>query len=475
MTFDDNSDPDSGMPDFQRYYLLHSLVKEAQSNAEYIYLEMDELEDAVSFFIDEGIYENANELLQYALVVYPDAASLSLLKAELLIIQKKFDEARAIINEVEKKEPYLTNIYVLKAAIFEAENDEAKALIEYNKALENKVDEPEIIFEEMGYFFFYKADYKNALDCFDKYITIDNENLAVFEMITNIFIETQTIVDGLIYFEDYTSKFPECPFAWFSLARLFETDKQYAKAVKTYENGLRIDDTHTDAILSVLNCLRILKDYKRVIKICNYYKNFNYPIFLVEKAETYIEMDELELARTEYLAIFEKDPESTEAIVGISNILKLEGYFEKALNFINAALLKDDNNVVLLINKAFLLKDSGAFDSAIELFEKIVSMEFVGDVSKIYFHLAETYLFSEDLPSAINSLTEALENYENDTELRFLLAACYFLNGETDNAHTAFEDAMSGNCDNSKVFFEKVPEALNDNMILEIMRKNGLM
>ncbi len=475
MTFDEYNDKENSIPDFQRYYQLHSQVKEAQSTSKYIYLEIDELEDAVSFFIDEEIYENAGELLQYALEIYPDVAAFMLLKAELLIIHKKFDAARALINEVEKKEPYLTNIYVLRAASFEAENDEAKALLEYNKALENDVDEPEIIFEEMGYFFFAKADFKSALDCFDKYIAIDNENRSVFDMITNIFIETQSIVDGLIFFEDYTSRYPDCPYGWFSLARLFETDKQFAKAVKTYENGLRIDDTHTDAILSVLNCLRNLKDFKRIIKICNYYNDFNYPIFRVEKAETYLEMDEMELARTEYTDIYEKNPENTDAIVGIANIFKLEGYFDKALNFINSALIKDENNVVLLINKAFLLKDAGDFDSAIELFEKIISLEFVGDVSKIYFHLAETYLFTENIPSAINVLTDALDNYENEPDIMFLLAACYFLNGDDENALTVFEEAMLCDADCSRVFFSKVPEALNDNMILEIMKKNGLL
>jgi len=475
MAFGENYNNGAHVPDNERFYHIYEKVRDAQANARYFFLDSQELEDATSFFIDEEEYDIAGELVHYALEAFPSDTGFLLFKAELLIIAKDYVTARSLLDAVEVKEPYLATIYILRAAIYEAENNDEKALAEYEKALSIDVDEPEFIYEELGYYYLSKNVPEKALEWFIKYLDADRDNGSVFEVVTNIYIDTKNILDGLLFFEDFTGRYPDCPFAWFSAAHLFEYEKQYKKAVKAYEKGLQIDDSHIDAVLGAINCLRALNEYPRILKICNHYKDFNYPAFPVEKAETYLDMNETELALNEYMKIYEHDNTSTDAIVGISKIYKLNGFPDKALHYLNAGLDQNEDDVVLLIHKAFLLKDTGDFTEAVAIFESILDMEFVGDAGKIYFYLADTYLQADDLNASVNILIQGLETFEKDPELMFFLAACYYSSGDKEKAYALFEDAIAVDNEYYHIFFEKCTIAANDNLLLDIIRKNGII
>ncbi len=474
MTFGDFSFEDEEHDDLNKYHIIYEKIKEALSESKILYFDNEDLLDAVEFFLDEEEIEMANDIIDYALIIFPANNDFLLLKSEVFIELAEYDKAFNIIDEIENKEPYLAKIYILRASAYEDMNRDEDALSEYIKALNNNVNDIDLIFEELGYYYLSKKKYHEAAENFKECLEIDTENSAVFDALTNIYLEHLGTLDGLSFFEQYTNKNPDSIYAWYSAAQLFEAEEFFNKAISAYEKVLQMDDTFTNAILNVISCLRKTKNYLRVFKICKHYKDTNYPLFLYEMAETHLDMGDVDEAMLVYKGILKNNDKDVGAIIGLSHCYLIYDEDVKAFNFIESALTENENNIELLLEKAFILKNQDKFKEAIEVYRLISDIDGISETNELSFEIADLYIVMKEIENARTELHKALIIYPNDARLNFALAASYYLLNENEAAYNYFEVAMAIEPDKYDVFFERCENAQNDTLFQDILKKHNI-
>jgi len=462
---------DSNAESVNNYLEIYKSVKEATVNSKLIFLDNQELEDSITYFIDEEEPQKALEIINYSLAIFSGNIEFLLLKAEVLIDLKLYDDVLILLSQIECKEPYNTRIYLLRASVYEINKDDVKVISEYHKALFNDVNEPELIYEELGFYYMTKENYKDALKSFKKCIELDQDNNPVFDALTDIYIE-QGALDGLTFFEQFTHSYTECINAWFSVGRLFQSEELYHKAIKAYEKVLQIEKFHLISIENVIYCLRQTDNFKRIIKICNHYINFMHPYFVYEIAETYFDMGEVEESFKYYYQLHDENPNDVEALLGIARCYSFQGLYNKAFQFIDIGLKKNADNVDLLVFNGLLLKETGNYIKATEILEKALSLESENDSSEACFELADIYCETEDYIAAIEVLQKGIDENFKNSRLMFLLAACYYNLNDKVKAYFSFEEAIGiDNC-GYDIFFKNCFSAQEDNFFWETIQKN---
>jgi len=473
MSFGDFLFDGSNADSIDNYLLIYKSVKEATDNSKLIFLDNQELEDSITYFIDEDEPQKALEIINYALSIFTENVEFILLKAETLIDLKKFEEALILLNIIENKEPYNARVYLLRASIYEINNEGDKVIGEYHKALFNDVNEPELIYEELGFYFLSKENYNDAVKSFKKCIEIDKENINVFDALTDIYIEHLGTIEGLSFFEQFTNANPECINAWFSAGCLFQDEELYHKAIKAYEKVLQIDEHHLISIENVIQCLKLTRNFKRIVKICRYYIDFMHPYFVYEMAETLFDMGEVDDSLKHYFQLYDENQNDIEAILGIARCYAFQGYYKKAFQFLDIGLKNNIDNTDLLVFKGLLLKETGEYDSAAKDLEKALLLGFDSDNSDVFFELADVYCEIDDFNAAIDALLKGLDENKNNPKLLFFLAACYYNFNNKEKAYLTFEDAIVLEKNAYNIFFDKCIIAQSDNYIMDIIQKNN--
>ena len=466
---------DSDVDGVKNYLSIYESVKEATNNSKLVFLDNQELEDSIGYFIDEEEPQKALEITNYALSIFPENVEFGLLKAETFIDLNDLEKAMALLNAIENRVPYIAKIYLLKASVHEINNEDDKVIGEYHKALFNDVNEPELIYEELGFYFLSKENYIDAVKSFKKCIEIDKDNISVFDALTDVYIENLSTLEGLTFFEQFTNANPDCINAWFSVGRIFQAEERYLKAIKAYEKVLQIDEYNLISIENAIQCLKLTENYKRVIKICQYYNDFMYPYFAYEMAETCFDMGDTDESLKYYFQLYNENQKEIETVLGIARCYTFQGYYTKAFQFIDIGLKYNKDNTDLLVFKGLLLKETGDYTQAVEVLEKALCFEFEGENDEAFFELADIYCELNDYNAAIDSLLKGIDENANNAKLMFFLASCYYNSNNKEKAYSIFEDAYILDDSLYNIFFEKCFLAQNDIVFLDIIKKNGIL
>jgi len=475
MGFEDNFFEDSEEKEIEQYQQIIEDISNALETKDIIYFDSEELYDAADYFISINDQDKALKIINYALNIFPNNTDFQLLKAEVLINKESFKEAMHLLKEIEKKEPYNTHVYIYKANIYQIEGQSKKSIKEFQRALTLNVNDPEIIYEHMGHFYIVEEDFDLALENFLKCVELDNDNENAFRTLTDLFITEFDVMDGLALFEKFTSEHPDAIYAWYSAGRLFQVLKLYDKAIKAYEKALRIDNDFTDAIENVINCLKETEDFARIIQICKYYKDYNYPYFVYELAEAYYSMGELDLAKKNYFEIYNKIPNHTGSITGIARCFFVNYEYQKAFNFLDTCIKNIADNYELIFYKGILQKNYGLLEEAAITFSQAHNQSEFEDNSDLAFELADTYYLLEEFDKAYDVLlTNHNTNIFISPKNLFFLAACYYNRNDLDKAYNYFEDAIKMNSKLWNVFYDKCTKAESDMIILELIKKYDL-
>ena len=139
------------------------------------------------------LYKNAIEILEHALKLYPDSNYYKLELIDLLIDEKKYDEAVNIINEVENKHPNYACIYNSKARVDYRLKNLEQALNDINECikLDNKNAES----------YYFKGLILNDLNRFDEAKETIYEAIKLNPSIAKYYSQMARSYQGLSDFE----------------------------------------------------------------------------------------------------------------------------------------------------------------------------------------------------------------------------------------------------------------------------------
>ncbi|SHJ37543.1 tetratricopeptide repeat protein [Thermoclostridium caenicola] len=198
-------------------------------------------------------YDKAEEVLNTALNLFPKDPGFIIDKANLLIERKKFDEALAVLAELENAEEtddaVRRRIYMERAQIYASREDvrSAIAALEQAKALSEKAGEfdTEVIF--------LLANCHLSTEEYEKVLGYAQELLEKAE-------------DG---YQKETARYFE-PFALKMLGRMDEALPKYKDAINEYRNQALAAPGNLDAYLLRTMCLRDIGQYDKALELIDY-------------------------------------------------------------------------------------------------------------------------------------------------------------------------------------------------------------
>ena len=221
------------------------------------FIEQEGFERLVEYFDEKDKFAEAITVCDYAINQYPNTAALLLLKANLLIVTKKYTDALELLNESEALDNLDSNLYILKTDAYLALDMHAKATELLEAAIENFDGEEKIdlLFELCDVY----DDYENFEKVFDCLVLILNQDPANEEALYKICFWTDFTgrnEESITLHKQIIEEQPFNELAWFNLGAAYQGIKLHEKALDAYAYVIAINENlkmHT-AIWEMLIC-----------------------------------------------------------------------------------------------------------------------------------------------------------------------------------------------------------------------------
>ncbi|MBQ3102359.1 tetratricopeptide repeat protein [bacterium] len=234
------------------------------------------------------------------------------------------------------------------------------------------------------------------------------------------------------------------------LADCYKLNGQVRKAIETYEEILEEEPSELQAILSLAELFRLLKNKPNSLKylkmILDNPKSTNENI---ESALVYLARINTELADHEeaikYLdRIQELYPDDYSVMTQRVNALQKMKNWAKCLEIYEKILIKNPNDLDTYEKIGQMKFNLKQWDEALELYQKLLETDEIGGKNYILHknRIAEIYINTGKNDAAIELLTELLKENPTEDMLAFTLAQAYLGDGDYERAVALYTNLM---------------------------------
>ena len=399
------------------------------------YFDAEELTDIAEYYASQGDETKAEEAIDFALRLHPTNTDALVFKSRSLCIKGKLSEAYQIMNLIE--DPSDREVQFLKADL----------LME-----ERRMEEADAIFEELA-----KSEDESLevlLDVVLTYLDVNQQELA-FKWITKIqekgYNETNSqkyrdvwcdycMTFG--YAEKATNAFQlsldELPYSiphWCGLAKCYLAQNETEKAHESADFALAIDENNMEALEVKAFChihnenhkeaLVILKQILPKAKVPTRIYALMAKCYLdlemaVEAKETCKEW----LAKCPKLTNFEKSEIFSYISMCCFNLHQpIEG-----MNYIDAALTMEPTFRGAILQKGMLHIELNEIEEAERLFKKVLDISPDDEQCEILYNIANCYFYLHKYPETITWCERIIQEYPEDQMEALHLMACSHFN-----------------------------------------------
>ena len=441
------------MEDNNRYYqsrhflrLLHRYEK-AVSEGHMPYLEADELTDIAEYYMTGKQDEKANQAIQAAIDMHPDAPDPQIFLARQKMFYGQLDEARAIIDGITEQEDCEVIYVRAEILIKEGRAQEASAFLH---------EQAELMQDSLDTFLY---------DCAAIFMDYDQWELA--EEWTAILKDTYPTHPSLPIMEaeikmgldDYETALPmlqdileEEPYnseAWNLLAETYVALEKYPEAQEAADYSLAINPQDSNALLMKANAYMrdeqmatAIQHYTQYLEkqpddlsvqlslaICyNSTERFEEALALLSKAEQYArkltdrqtDLSQIYLMRAYALSRQKKFHEALTAMarareiggeqqswqfdIAEAEIYLWNGQAKQAEDFFAKSLSESPEQGETLFNIALAYSNAGYYDCAIDLLDDVWTIYGTQEGKFVVPYLADCYLSKNDMPNFLKYL-----------------------------------------------------------------------
>ena len=399
------------------------------------YFDAEDLTDIAEYYLHIGQEDQSEDVINYALQLYPNNTDALIFKIRSLVTKGKKDEAYQLMNLIEDTSD--REVKFLKADLMIDENRYQEAEIVFKELAENENYSIEILtditfsymdanlkeyaykwlkkIEEKGYSLMNSQRYRNAW-C-DFYMTFSGEE----EKAENVF---QLTLD----------KHPYSIIHWNGLAKCYLAQMKIQEAHEAIDFSLAIDDKNMDALEIKGYCYILHKNYESAISIYQKALSIN-----DQKGSLYhsLAQCQLEIGNiTEALHYYNEWLMKCQALTKYEKS-EIYGYIsmcycnlqqpKEGMEYINASLDLNPFQINAIIQKGTLHLQLGEKESAEQMFNKAISITPTDEMPDTIFGIAYSYFFMKDYQQTIQWGEIILKEYPNEeNNVLILLIYSYF-------------------------------------------------
>ena len=397
-----------------------------RSGKGFSFIEEEGFEQIIEYFTEKEQFIEALEASEMAITQFSYSSSLLILKADILISLRRYEESLFILEKAELLDWNDIDLYIVKTDALLALDKQEEAAYLLEAAIELFEGE-----EKIGLLF-------ELTDVYDDYEKFDK----VFDCLKLILEQEPDSEEALYkicFWTDYTGRNEESiklhqsildinPFselAWFNLGAAYQGIKLYEKSIDAYQYSVALNEKFDYAYRNMGDAFIRLKKYKEAIESLEKVLELSLPEYVIYEAigHCYERMQNFAQARFHYKKASHLNPGDCQMHYKIATTYMNEGAWQNAIKSLQTALkfhlLQPDYNLAL--GRCYLELEN--YDEAITYLEKFSSDDaMLSSFAKGA--IGDAYAQKKQFKEALEYYLKAAESNKNDfTTPRYLLKA----------------------------------------------------
>jgi len=455
--------------------LIQELLKQFENlktGRSHSFIEEDAFEKIIDYYQEKEDLIRAMEAAEIASEQFPYSAMLLIKKADILLANRRYQEALDTLDQASLLDSGDINLYILKTDAFLALDKQQKAVKLLEEALSHFEGEEkiELLFELADVYDDYE-DFDKVFDCLKLILDDDPNNEEALYKICFWTDFTGRNEEGIRLHLKIIDDFPYNELAWFNLAAAYQGLKLYEKAIDAYKYAITIEEKFDYAYRNMGDAYIRLRKYKEAIEALEKVNELAKPEDVIFEAIGYCyeKMRNHAQARFYYRKASHLRQDDSKLFYKIACTYYNEGQWQACIKQLDTAMkihrLQPEYNLLAGECKMQL----GLFRDAIQYFSTVVRIrpKNAGGWEALIRCLYKADFLEEALLQA-----EAALHVTNGKPLFiFYKAAVLFAMGKTKEALLQLDSAMVNTPKLLKKFVELNPAILQNQQVVDMLAR----
>ncbi len=408
------------------------------------FLDEEAFEKIIDYFDDVEDIPQALEAAELGAEQFPYSSALLIKKADLLIATRRYREALDLLDHVELLDHRDINLYILKTDALLALDQQEKAVVLLENALELFEGEErlELLFELADVYDDYE-EFDKIFDCLKLILEQDPLNEEALYKICFWTDFTGRNEESIRLHQSIIDEYPYSELAWFNFAAAYQGLKLYEKAIDAYKYAVAIDEKFDYAYRNMGDAYIRLRKYRDAIEALERVLELSRPEDVIYEAigHCYDRLKNFAQARFYYRKASHLNPEDSKLHYKVACTYLNEEQWAAAVKHLDTALqfhrLQPEYNLAMGECKMQL----GQHKEAIHYFSVVVRQR-PKNVSG-WEALIRCLYYGEFFEEALEQVKAAQSMTDNKPVFSFYATAVYFALGRSREALQQLEKGMS--------------------------------
>ena len=436
-----------------------------------LFFDSNDFENIIHHYLENGKIALSKRAIKLGLEQHPSSINLRLFQVEILVIENKFKEANNLLDRLHNIEPRNEEIFIQKANVLSKQDKHQQAIDTLLIAIDlsNTPEDDGDLYALVGMEYLFLDQFESAIIYFKKCLESDISDYSALHNIVYCYDFLNQHTEAIDYLNIFLNTNPYCEVGWHQLGRQYFTIKDYTKANAALDFAIISDDTFVGAYLEKGKVLEKLKQYEEAIENYKITLALDDPtsFALLRIGQCYAKLDEEDLAVQFFKKAIDEDALLDKAWIGITKFYMKRLNYQKALYYINKAVIIDGDNAAYwklyaAVNKRlnFLEEAERGYKQSLELgnFELIT-----------WLNRTDVLITLGDHDAAIFNLLQASEFYPENAEVEYRLAGLYFTVHQPEEGRFHLKNGTRLNIDYNFIISELFPQLTDKPLIKAII------
>lgn len=436
----------------------------------YAFLEEDAFEKIIDYFDEKDDMARALEAAELGVGQFPYSASLMIKKADLLIATRKYTDALTILEAAEILDSTDIDIYILKTDVYLALDEQEKAVVLLEEALDHFDGEERInlLFELADVYDDYE-EFDKVFDCLVHILKSEPTNEEALYKICFWTDFTGRSEESIKLHQEIIDKTPYNELAWFNLGAALQGLKLFEKSIDAYSYAVAINEKFDYAYRNMADAYIRLRRYKDAIESLEKVIELARPEDVIYEAigHCYDRLKNYAQARFYYKKASHLNAEDSKLQYKIACTYINEMSLNKAVQYLEAALRMHPTHPEYNLAMGECLLELGKVKDALRNFANVVKSRprGVGGWEALIRCLYKEEFFEE----ALEQIEIALESAGNKSIFLFYKSAIQFGMGKSKEGVVLLQTAMEASPKMLKKFIELNPTILQNQQVVDLI------
>lgn len=443
---------------------LKSLISDYEHHLDQgknIYLDDKEYHSIIYYYERENELDRALETIDKAINQYTYRSDFLVLKSRILIKKGQFDLAKKFIQQAELITPFEFETQLLKINILvlEKKYDEAILIIDELKTYSNRSDMQDVYVTE-AYLYESLQEYDMMFECLKKALIINPDKEEALRMMNVSVDQSRNYEESILIHKLIVDNNPYNHLAWYNLGSAYGCVGEYQKAIEAIEYSFIIDPEFEQGYLDCAEYCCEIKKYSRALDIYQEAANLfglEYDI-LYNMAICQFELNMIDEAKRSLFEAIEIDSYNDEALALLAKCHLVHNDFRSAIKVLRKAISIESNIEDYYFQLAHALKSEGDLNKASFYFLKAAKK---GSEIPTYWEEYVAFLICEQQYKKAVSIVEKAERSTFSYKLLYLKACSLIMIGDKKAGFAVLEEALHEALEDHEII-QKLPDSVKN-------------